>query len=54
MGRRDGVELRLLSEASRRATPVMPAALRRTGPGYLRARSEVIARDHGFDVAHAA
>jgi uncharacterized protein (DUF2236 family) len=54
LGERDRVELRLLSAVSRRATPVMPAALRRTGPGYLRARSDAIARDHGVDVARAA
>src|SRR3954466_9263441 len=48
---RDRAEPRLLGGVSRRATPVMPAALRRTGPGYLRARHEAIARDHGFDVA---
>jgi len=51
---RDRLELRLLGAVSRRATPVMPAALRRTGPGYLQWRSEEIARDHGFDVARAA
>src|SRR4051812_9679912 len=51
---RDRVELALLSGVSRRATPVMPAGLRRTGPGYLQWRSEAIARDHGLDVARAA
>src|SRR4051812_10934135 len=50
----DRVQVRVLSGLSRRATPVMPAALRRTGPGYLRWRHEAIARDHGFDVARAA
>src|SRR4051812_25067589 len=53
LGERDRVELAVLSGVSRRATPVMPVALRRTGPGYLRARSKTIARNHGFDVAHA-
>ena len=54
LSERDRIELALLGGVSRRATPVMPAGLRRTGPGYLRARHEAIARDHGFDVARAA
>jgi len=51
---RDRVELALVSGLSRRATPVMPAALRRTGPGYLQWRHEAIARDHGFEIPRAA
>lgn len=54
LSERDRVEVGLLGALSRRATPVMPAALRRTGPGYLQLRHEAIARDHGFDVARAA
>jgi len=37
-------QLRLLAGASRRATPLMPAALRNVGPSYLRWRREAIAR----------
>jgi uncharacterized protein (DUF2236 family) len=42
---RERAELRVIGAVTRRATPVMPRALRRTGPGYLRMRSEAIA--HG-------
>src|SRR5204862_480112 len=48
---RDRAELRLLGGASRRATPVMPAALRRTGPGYPQLRHEAIEREHGLQLA---
>jgi uncharacterized protein (DUF2236 family) len=41
--RRDEVELRGLSTTLRAATPLMPAALRNTGPGYLRWRREAMA-----------
>ena len=44
-GRREALELRAVAAVSRRATPLMPAWLRRTGPGYLRAREDAIA--HG-------
>jgi uncharacterized protein (DUF2236 family) len=37
-------QLQLLAAASRRATPLMPAALRNFGPSYLRWRREEIAR----------
>lgn len=37
-------ELRALAAASRAATPLMPAALRNTGPRYLRWRREAIER----------
>lgn len=42
--RRDERQLRALGAASRAATPLMPAALRNTGPAYLRWRREAIAR----------
>jgi uncharacterized protein (DUF2236 family) len=45
------LELGVLAGALRAATPLMPAALRNTGPGYLRWRGEAIARG---DVASAA
>lgn len=45
------LELGVLAGALRAATPLMPAALRNTGPGYLRWRTEAIARG---DVAAAA
>jgi len=51
LGTRERAELRLLGGVSRRATPVMPAALRRTGPGYLQLRHEAIAREHGLQIA---
>jgi uncharacterized protein (DUF2236 family) len=54
LGERDRVELALLGAVSRRATPVMPAALRRTGPGYLQWRHDAIAREHGVRVPRAA
>ena len=38
------LELRFVSRALRAATPLMPPALRNTGPGYLRARREALAR----------
>ena len=44
-GRREALELRAVAAVSRRVTPLMPAWLRRTGPGYLRAREDAIA--HG-------
>jgi uncharacterized protein (DUF2236 family) len=43
-GRRDEVEFRALGAASRAATPVMPKALRITGPAQLRWRRDAIAR----------
>jgi uncharacterized protein (DUF2236 family) len=45
------LELRILGGALRAATPLMPSSLRNTGPGYLRWRSEAIARG---DVASGA
>src|SRR3954469_19614511 len=42
---RERLELRMIGAVTRRATPVMPRALRRTGPGYLRMREDAIA--HG-------
>jgi uncharacterized protein (DUF2236 family) len=47
---RDAIEFRLLSRATRSATPVMPPALRRYGPRYLRWRRDAIA---GGDFAGA-
>jgi uncharacterized protein (DUF2236 family) len=41
---RQQVELRALSRAARSATPLMPRALRNTGPTYMRWRREAIAR----------
>jgi uncharacterized protein (DUF2236 family) len=38
------LELRLLGTASRAATPLLPAAIRNVGPGYLRWRRQAIAR----------
>ncbi len=38
------LELRVLGAGLRAATPLMPAALRNTGPAYLRWRHEAIAR----------
>jgi uncharacterized protein (DUF2236 family) len=49
--RANELELGVLAGALRAATPLMPAALRNTGPGYLRWRSEALARG---DVACAA
>jgi len=43
--RGDELELRLLGAALRAATPLMPASLRNTGPGYLRWRGEAIERE---------
>lgn len=40
----DELELRLLAGGLRASTPLMPAALRNTGPGYLRWRREAIDR----------
>jgi uncharacterized protein (DUF2236 family) len=40
---RERLELRMIGAVTRRATPVMPKALRRTGPGYLRMREDAIA-----------
>jgi uncharacterized protein (DUF2236 family) len=37
-GRREELEARALAAALRAATPIMPEALRQTGPGYLRVR----------------
>ncbi len=45
------LELRLLGASLRAATPLMPASLLNTGPGYLRWRREAIARG---DTASAA
>jgi uncharacterized protein (DUF2236 family) len=45
------LELGVLARALSAATPLMPAALRNTGPGYLRWRAQAIARG---DVASAA
>jgi uncharacterized protein (DUF2236 family) len=42
-GRREEVEFRALCGALRAATPLMPASLRNTGPGYLRWREQAIA-----------
>jgi uncharacterized protein (DUF2236 family) len=42
--RRDRAEFRWLGAACRRLTPVMPSALRVTGPDLLRWRAEAIAR----------
>jgi uncharacterized protein (DUF2236 family) len=41
---RQQVELRALGRAARSATPLMPRALRNTGPTYMRWRREAIAR----------
>jgi uncharacterized protein (DUF2236 family) len=52
-GRRDAAELAALGAALRTATPLMPASLLNTGPGYLRWRSEALAGDRsaqGADV----
>jgi uncharacterized protein (DUF2236 family) len=49
--RANELELRALAGALRAATPLMPAALRNTGPGYLRWRAQAIARG---EVASAA
>jgi uncharacterized protein (DUF2236 family) len=38
------LELRALGAAARSATPVMPEWLRNVGPGYVRSRSQEIAR----------
>jgi uncharacterized protein (DUF2236 family) len=48
------VELRALGAATRAATPLMPAGLRNTGPGYLRLRHAAIARGDAAAVARAA
>jgi uncharacterized protein (DUF2236 family) len=48
--RANELELRVLGTALHAATPLMPASLRNTGPGYLRWRREAIARG---DVASA-
>lgn len=48
LGERDRLELALLGALSRSATPVMPASLRRVGPGYLSWRREAIEREHGI------
>jgi uncharacterized protein (DUF2236 family) len=42
--RAQDLELRALAAASRSATPVMPAALRRMGPAWLKRRREAIVR----------
>lgn len=49
--RANGLEFRALGAGLRAATPLMPPALRNTGPGYLRWRAEAIARG---DVASRA
>ena len=49
---RERLELKMVGAVTRRATPVMPGWLRRTGPGYLRAREEAIA--HGQFAANAS
>jgi uncharacterized protein (DUF2236 family) len=49
--RANELEFRMLGSALRAATPLMPASLRNTGPGYLRWREEAIARG---DVASPA
>jgi uncharacterized protein (DUF2236 family) len=49
--RANELELRALGAALRATTPLMPAWLRNTGPGYLRWRAKEIARG---DVASAA
>jgi uncharacterized protein (DUF2236 family) len=51
LGERDRLELAVLGAVSRRATPVMPASLRRTGPGWLQWRHDAIEREHGLHVA---
>ena len=48
LSERDRVELGLLGALSRRATPVMPARLRRVGPSYLEWRQDAIEREHGI------
>jgi uncharacterized protein (DUF2236 family) len=48
--RADELEMRALATALRAATPLMPGALRNTGPGYLRWRRQALARG---DVASA-
>jgi uncharacterized protein (DUF2236 family) len=40
--RANDLELRVLATALRQATPLMPASLRNTGPGYLRWRREAV------------
>lgn len=47
------LQLGALAGALRAATPLMPAALRNTGPGYLRWRAEALARADG-QAANAA
>jgi uncharacterized protein (DUF2236 family) len=42
--RADELELAVLAAGLRAATPLMPASLRNTGPGYLRWRREALAR----------
>ncbi len=49
--RANELEIGVLARALRAATPLMPAALRNTGPGYLRWRAGALARG---DVASAA
>jgi uncharacterized protein (DUF2236 family) len=44
LSRREEIELAALSGALRAATPLIPRALRNTGPGYLRWRAEALAR----------
>lgn len=44
------LELGALAGALRAATPLMPAALRNTGPGYLRWRAEALARGEAASV----
>jgi uncharacterized protein (DUF2236 family) len=48
------LELRALAAASRSATPLMPEALRNTGPGYLRWRREALERGEAAAVPAAA
>jgi uncharacterized protein (DUF2236 family) len=42
--RAQALELRAFAAASRAATPLMPAALRNTGPGYIRWRRDALER----------
>jgi uncharacterized protein (DUF2236 family) len=49
--RRDQLELDVLAAAMRAATPLMPPALRNTGPGYLRWRAEALARGDAASLA---
>lgn len=49
-GRRQELELAALSASMRAATPVMPAALRNSGPGYLRWRADALARGEAASV----